>query len=70
MNLLVACSEVKDRRACAVEMRVALPGLPAPIDIIATDPDEIAPRGHLVGTVLWPALRYGKVMYEQPACPR
>ena len=34
-------------------------------DIIVTTPDEIACRGDLVGTVLRPALREGKVIYEQ-----
>ena len=34
-------------------------------DIIVTTPDEIARRGHIVGTVLRSALREGQVLYER-----
>jgi len=36
-----------------------------PVDIVLTTPQEIAQRGHLVGSVLRPALREGKVVYER-----
>jgi uncharacterized protein len=34
-------------------------------DIVVTTPEEIARRGDLIGTVLRPALREGKVLYER-----
>ena len=36
-----------------------------PNDIVVTTPDEIARRGHLIGTVLQPALAEGKVLYAR-----
>ena len=39
--------------------------LPVPKDIVVTTPEEIARRGDVVGTVLRPALREGKVLYER-----
>jgi hypothetical protein len=34
-------------------------------DVVVTTPEEIERRGHLVGSVLRPALREGKVLYER-----
>lgn len=47
-------------------MTSALRGLGVPKDVVVTTPDEIARRGRLIGTVLEPALREGKVLYERP----
>ena len=65
IDFLVVLPEVTDKRRAAVESRRALADFPVPKDIIVTSPAEIAARGHLVGTVLRPALREGKVLYER-----
>jgi predicted nucleotidyltransferase len=65
VDLLVVLREVVDKRRTTVEIRRALGDLPVSKDIIVTTPDEIARRGDLVGGVLRPALREGKVLYEQ-----
>ena len=66
VDLLVVLSRVVDKRRTTVEIRRALGDLPTGKDIIVTTPDEIARRGDLVGSVLRPALREGKILYEQP----
>ncbi|MGH8908160.1 MAG: nucleotidyltransferase domain-containing protein [Egibacteraceae bacterium] len=38
-----------------------------PVDVFVTDPEEIARRGHLTGTVLYPALHEGVVVHERAA---
>ncbi|MGH8884552.1 MAG: nucleotidyltransferase domain-containing protein [Egibacteraceae bacterium] len=38
-----------------------------PVDVIVTDPGEIARRGHLPGSILYPALREGVVVYDRAA---
>ena len=65
VDLLVVMKEVADKRRAAVEMRRTLSDLPVSKDIIVTTPEEIARRGHIVGTVLRAALREGKVVYER-----
>ena len=65
VDLLVVMEEVTDKRRAAVEMGRVLSDLPVSKDIIVTTPEEIARRGHLVGTVLRAALRDGKVVYER-----
>lgn len=65
VDLLVVMPNGTDRRAAAVEMRRSLRGLPVAKDIVVTTPDHIAHRGHVIGTVLRPALREGKVLYER-----
>lgn len=65
VDLLVVFSELANKRRTAVEIRRTLNDLPVSKDIIVTTPDEIARRGHLVGSALLPALLEGKVLYEQ-----
>ncbi|MCZ6680445.1 MAG: nucleotidyltransferase domain-containing protein [Candidatus Poribacteria bacterium] len=65
VDLLVVLSDVADKRKAAVEIRRALANFPVSKDIIVTTPEEIIRRGNLVGTVLRPALREGKVLYER-----
>ncbi len=65
VDLLIVLEECPDRRQAALAIRRALAGYPVPKDIIVTTPDEIARRGDLIGPVLRPALREGKVIYER-----
>ena len=66
IDLLVIFSQVTDKRQAAVRIRQALADLPVAKDIIVTTPEEIRRRGNLVGSVLRPALKEGKVLYERP----
>ena len=65
VDLLVVLPRVEDQREATVQMLRALSDLPIPKDVVVTTPQEIARRGHLVGTVLRPALREGRVLYER-----
>ena len=65
LDLLVVLSEVPDKRAAAISIRRALSDLPVGKDIIVTTPEEIADRGQLVGSVLRPALREGRTIFER-----
>ena len=66
VDLLVVMGDIPDKRQAAVEIRRSLGDLPVSKDIVVTTPDEIARRGHVVGTVLHAALREGRVVYERP----
>ena len=63
IDLLVVLAAVADKRRAAVEIMRVLRDLPVGVDVIVTTPDEIARRGHVIGTVLRPALREGKVLH-------
>jgi uncharacterized protein len=65
VDLPVVLSQVANERLVAVEIRRALADLPVCKDIVVTTPEEITRRGDLIGTVLRPALREGKVLYER-----
>ena len=54
-----------DRREAAVEIGVTLGYLPVAKDIVVTTPGHIERCGHVIGTVLRPALREGRVLYER-----
>ena len=67
IDLLVVFDHVEreNKRELTVEIRRALAEIPVPLDVIVTDVDEIERQGHIVGTVLRPALREGRVVYER-----
>lgn len=48
-----------------VEIRVALHDLRIPKDIIVTTPEDFAWRKDVVGTIEYPAVREGKVLYAR-----
>ena len=66
VDLLVVLPDAPDKRRAAIDMRRALAGVGISKDIVVTDRDEIEERGDLIGTVLRPALREGRVVYERP----
>lgn len=65
IDLLVVMPDGTDRREAARAMQSALRGVTIDRTIIVTTPDEIRRRGNLVGTVLRPALREGRVLYDR-----
>lgn len=65
VDLLVVLPQVANKRTAAMAIRRTLADLPVCKDIAVTTPEEITRRGDLVGTVLRPALREGKVLYER-----
>jgi predicted nucleotidyltransferase len=48
-----------------LEIRLALPDLPIPVDVVLTTPEDFAWRRDVVGTIEWPATREGKVLYAR-----
>jgi len=65
IDLLVVMPDDVDRRKAPVSMLLALADLPVAKDVVVTTPAEIARRGDLIGTVLRPALREGRVVHER-----
>lgn len=65
VDLLVVLPHVGNKHQTLVSMLRVLADLPLPVDVVPTDPDELARRGRVVGTVLNSAVREGKVLYER-----
>ena len=65
VDLLVVMSVSGSKRDKQVEMRLALHDIHVPKDIIVATPEEVARRRDIVGTVIRPALREGKVLYAR-----
>jgi len=65
IDLLVVLSELTHKRETTIAIRSILADLPIAKDIVVTTPVEIAEYGDLVGPILRPALREGKVIYER-----
>ena len=67
VDLLVVMPVAGSRRAKTVEIGVALHDVRMPKDIILATPDEVAKYHDIVGHVIYPALRDGKVLYDHAA---
>jgi predicted nucleotidyltransferase len=65
LDLLVIEEHVESPRAEAACIYSALADLPVPADVVVVRSAYVARYGDLVGTVVRPALREGKVIYER-----
>ena len=65
IDLLVIKKIEGSKRKERVAIGIALHDIHVPKDIIVASPEEVAKLGNTVGTVLYPALREGKVLYEK-----
>lgn len=63
VDLLVIMSLTGSMREKQVEMRLALYDIAMPKDIILVTPEEVERQRDIVGTIIRPALREGKVLY-------
>lgn len=66
VDFLVVLPNGTNQRQAAVEIHRTLGDLPVAKDIVVTTPEEIERRGHVIGGVLYAALREGKTIYERP----
>lgn len=65
LDLLVIKDEVDSTRAEATRIYHALADLTVPIDVVVVRTAYVQRYGDLVGTVVRPALREGKVLYAR-----
>jgi predicted nucleotidyltransferase len=65
VDLLVVLPTVDNKREAAIAIRRVLAEFPVSKDIIVASPEEIERRRDLVGSILRPATREGKVLYER-----
>ena len=67
VDLLVVMRLSGSRRRAATAIDVALFGSGIPKDILVATPEDLERSRHQVSTVLRPAVREGKVLYERRA---
>ncbi len=67
VDLLVVLGGSRPGREQTVEIRKALADLPVAKDIIVVTPEYFERYRNVVGTVVWPAVREGTVLYERAA---
>ncbi len=64
-DFLVVMPVNGSRRDLSVEIATEISGLGLPKDVIVVTPEEVERDRNEVGTVIRPALREGKVLYER-----
>ena len=64
IDLLVILSFTGSTRAKRIEMRLALHEFPVATDIVVATPDDVDRWRDSVGTIIRPALKEGKVLYD------
>jgi predicted nucleotidyltransferase len=65
IDLLVVLPVTGSKRLKQLEMRVALHDIHVPKDIIVATSDKVARRRNIVGTIIRPALREGRMLYAR-----
>jgi predicted nucleotidyltransferase len=66
VDLLVIMPVTRRQKAATeVAMRVAVHDIAVPKDIIVVTPEEVAQKRDITGTLIYPALREGKVLYTR-----
>ena len=67
IDLLVVIRVVGSKRQKANEIDRALADREMPLDLILVTPEQFEEDSHLAGTIVYPAIREGKVLYERAA---
>lgn len=67
VDLLVVASAATSKRRLTAEIHKALAGVGLAKDILVCTTDEVERFRDVPGTIVWPALREGKVLYERAA---
>ncbi len=66
-DILVVMPVKGSKRKQATEIDVSLIGLDLPTDVIVVTPEELEKNRDRIGTIIYPAIREGKVLYERTA---
>ena len=65
VDLLVVTPVSGSKRRLTIEIDIAIAGLGLPKDVIVVTPEEVEDYRDQVGTIIYPALHEGKVLYER-----
>jgi len=63
VDLLVVVPRVEDHMEEMARLRLLIADLPVALDLVVMDRAEVTERAHLRGTMLYHALREGRVLY-------
>ncbi len=67
VDLLVVMDCARSTREQVVEIRRALVDIRTPKDVVVVTPEYFDRYRDVIGTIVWPAIREGKVLYERAA---
>ncbi len=66
VDLLVVMPVAGSKREKSIEIALALHDIRVPKDIIVVTPDTMERQHDVIGTIVYPALKEGKVLYAKP----
>ena len=67
VDLLVVMRDPGTKRKMAAAIHAVLAGMGLPKDVIVITPEDLERYRDVAGTIVYPALREGKVLYERAA---
>ncbi|MHB8867539.1 MAG: nucleotidyltransferase domain-containing protein [Thermoleophilia bacterium] len=67
VDLLIIMEVEGSKRKKATEIDIALVGIPVPIDVIVATPGDVERSVDSLASIIAPAVREGKVLYERAA---
>jgi predicted nucleotidyltransferase len=67
VDLLIVMPVTTSKRKQGVQIEMALADIALPKDVIVVTPEEVQKYRDVVGSIVYPALREGKILYERAA---
>jgi predicted nucleotidyltransferase len=67
VDFLVVMPVIGSKRDLTIRIRKALAGMGLAKDVIVATPEELDRHRELVGTIIYPAMHEGRVVYERSA---
>jgi predicted nucleotidyltransferase len=64
-DLLIVMNAGKNRRLRKIEILSRLAGIGLPKDIVIVTPEELEKYADKIGTIVYPAVREGRILYEK-----
>ncbi len=66
-DLLIVMTVDGSKRQQAVQIDLALEGIPIPIDLVVVTPEDVQKYRDVAGTIIREAMQEGKVLYDRAA---
>ncbi len=67
VDLLVVLRGISSKMEERIKIRMVLRGMGLAKDVVVATPEEFESQKNLVGTIIYPAVHEGKVLYERTA---
>jgi predicted nucleotidyltransferase len=66
-DLMIIASAAGSKRKLASDIELAIADIEIPKDVLVVTPEEVETYKNVVGSIIYPAIREGRILYERAA---